>query len=157
MIEDEFTQPLEAIQGKTKQLNLEDTTVSKRDASPMDRSAPRPWRIALTVSKLSLQIVVDLHGELVMGRASRDDDDGQALLDLTPFNAHEQGVSRRHAQLFLLGEQVLVIDSESVNGTFLNGEALTPNQEYPLRHGDRLRLGKLELKVEMLSNPYSMM
>lgn len=159
MSNNEFTRPMDPIndaQGKTKQLGLADAKVSERDAGPMDRSAPRPWRIALTVPTLSTQIVLDLHDRLALGRMFTQDADSE-YLDLSPFNGHDNGVSRRHAQVTVDDNQVFITDTESANGTFLNGETLNPNQDYPLRHGDRLRLGKLELKVEMLNNPYSLL
>lgn len=159
MNSDEFTQsiqPVDELRGKTKQLKLADTKLSERDAGPMDYSAPRPWRIALTVSRLSTQIVLDLHGELVLGRLFEEEPE-KPHVDLSPFKGHDEGVSRRHALMLLEQEQVLVMDTDSANGTFLNGEVLNPKQVYPLRHGDRLRLGKLEIKVEMLNNPYSML
>lgn len=85
-------------------------------------------------------------GELLIGR--RDSVTGiEPDLDLTPFSALEKGVSRVHAA-FRRGEDVLsVVDLESANGTFLNGQRLAPNQPRLLRDGDEIRLGKLVMHI----------
>ncbi len=50
------------------------------------------------------------------------------------------GVSRRHAQITIQGDQCTLEDLGSSNGTFLNGERLT--QPRRLRNGDVIRLGQ---------------
>ena len=37
----------------------------------------------------------------------------------------------------------MILDRGSANGTYLNGERLTPNEPHVLRDGDEIRLGKL--------------
>jgi hypothetical protein len=49
-------------------------------------------------------------------------------------------VSRRHAQLTVDGQRVLIEDLSSINGVFVNGERLLEEQ-YVLREGDRIQLG----------------
>jgi hypothetical protein len=68
-------------------------------------------------------------------------------LDLTPHGALEKGVSRIHAAL-RRGEDVLsIVDLDSANGTFLNGQRLAANQSRLLRDGDEIRLGKLVMHI----------
>lgn len=68
-------------------------------------------------------------------------------LDLSPYGALEKGVSRIHAAL-RRGEEVLsVVDLDSANGTYLNGQRLGPNQPRLLRDGDEIRLGKLSMHI----------
>jgi pSer/pThr/pTyr-binding forkhead associated (FHA) protein len=56
-------------------------------------------------------------------------------------------ISRRHCQFTGDGDQVLVQDLESHNGTFVNGRrALAP---LPLQHGDELSLGPIQFRVLM--------
>src|SRR5215216_6364791 len=50
------------------------------------------------------------------------------------------GVSRRHAQLNLSGDALVLEDLGSSNGTYVNGERLTGARS--LRAGDRLNLGQ---------------
>jgi pSer/pThr/pTyr-binding forkhead associated (FHA) protein len=85
-------------------------------------------------------------GDFLIGR--RDSMSGiEPDLDLTPFGAQELGVSRIHAA-FRRGDEVLsIVDLDSANGTFLNGQRLAPNQSRLLRDGDEIRLGKLVLHV----------
>jgi ABC-type multidrug transport system ATPase subunit len=50
-------------------------------------------------------------------------------------------ISRRHACIFRSGDQYLIQDLDSTNGTFLNGRRLD-NNPAPLRSGDRITLAK---------------
>ena len=64
-------------------------------------------------------------------------------------------ISHRHCELTLDDEQVTVRDLESETGTFLNGDRLTDIRQ--LKHGDRLKIGRLEFEVEFgaASDPVS--
>jgi len=53
----------------------------------------------------------------------------------------DEQVSRQHAELRRQGDQWVVRDSGSANGTFVNNRRLGPGESVPLRPGDRLRLG----------------
>lgn len=67
-------------------------------------------------------------------------------VDLAECDALEKGVSRRHAALVRFKESTAcLLDLDSSNGTFLNGDRLKPNQPYPLNDGDQIRLGTLTL------------
>ena len=60
--------------------------------------------------------------------------------------AHES-LSRFHAYLSLDAQTKVwkVVDAESANGVWVNGEKLAPNIGAPLTDGARLRLGEIEL------------
>lgn len=64
-------------------------------------------------------------------------------LDLTPFGAYEKGVSRMHAAIRKAEGSLNLVDLGSVNGTFLNGQRLTPNRPHMLHDGDEIKFGKL--------------
>ncbi|MSP12647.1 MAG: FHA domain-containing protein [Chloroflexi bacterium] len=66
-------------------------------------------------------------------------------VDLTPHGGEDGGVSRRHARITHQGGQWMVEDLNSTNGTFLNGQRLAPVRPQPLKDGDALRLGKVQL------------
>lgn len=70
-------------------------------------------------------------------------------VDLTRDGVQAQSVSRRHAEIFRQGLEVVVEDLGSVNGTFVNGKRLDPYLPEPLRDGDILQLGKLLIKVSI--------
>lgn len=52
--------------------------------------------------------------------------------------------SRFHAEIKQEGDQVLLIDAASANGTFLNGLRVTAPT--PLRPGDRIQIGQTEIE-----------
>lgn len=84
--------------------------------------------------------------EYTLGRSA----EGQPILpdvDLAPYRAYENGVSRLHASIRLEGKQIMATDLGSVNGTRLNGQKIPPHKPCPLNHGDILTLGKLKLQI----------
>ncbi len=88
--------------------------------------------------------------EYTMGRAS----EGQTIMpdiDLTSYRAYEYGVSRIHAVLKKSKDKVIIMDLGSSNGTYVNGDRLTPENEYPLSHGNIISLGKLKIQFLLQS------
>lgn len=71
-------------------------------------------------------------------------------IDLTPDGGLKGGVSRRHCRIYEEDGDYHVEDLGSANGTFLNGQRLTPYLPHVLRDGDRLQLGRVELEVAVL-------
>lgn len=67
-------------------------------------------------------------GETVMGRSPKTD-----------LQLQDVGVSRNHARMTRIGDQVFVEDLQSANGTFLNGERISVAQL--LEDGDKITLG----------------
>lgn len=88
--------------------------------------------------------------KLTIGRV--DPDTGEApAVDLIDHKAVEKGVSRRHASIIRRDTGSLsLVDQDSDNGTFLNGQRLVPNQPRILRDGDEIRLGHLILYVRFV-------
>jgi len=70
-------------------------------------------------------------------------------IDLTPYQAYENGVSRLHAVLKKNDNRVIIMDLGSSNGTYVNGVRLKPENEYPLSHGNIIALGKLKIQFLM--------
>jgi predicted component of type VI protein secretion system len=58
-------------------------------------------------------------------------------------------ISRRHCRFIRRGEDVLVQDLESLNGTFVNGRLA--NLPTLLHHGDEVRLGPMGYRVAVLA------
>ncbi len=84
--------------------------------------------------------------EFTLGRS----EEGQPIVpdvDLSPHNAYANGVSRLHAVLKLIQEQIVIVDLGSSNGTYLNGIRLPPYVETPVAHRDVIYLGKLKMQV----------
>ena len=55
-------------------------------------------------------------------------------------------VSMIHAEFVQLGGRMFIRDLNSTNGTFVNGRRID-NRDVPLRDGDRIRVGTLELRL----------
>jgi pSer/pThr/pTyr-binding forkhead associated (FHA) protein len=69
------------------------------------------------------------------------------------FQISEPSVSSRHCEILLRGNDVVVKDLGSTNGTFINGEKIT--EEGVLKPGQTLRLGNVELKLDTPGAPAS--
>src|SRR5687767_1551488 len=61
------------------------------------------------------------------------------------FQIAEPSVSSHHAEIILKGNDVVVKDLNSTNGTFINGEKVT---ESVLKPGQVLKFGQVELRLE---------
>jgi len=115
---------------------------------------PSPPSLAtLSESHISLNLIstgdvvpVSVQKEITLGRVS----EGQPVIpdiDLTPYKAYEAGVSRMHASLRLIEDQIMITDLGSANGTRINGRQISAHIPYPVRHGDILTLGKFKIQI----------
>jgi pSer/pThr/pTyr-binding forkhead associated (FHA) protein len=68
------------------------------------------------------------------------------------FQIAEPSVSSHHAELLLRGNDVIVRDLNSTNGTFINGVKIN---ESPIKPGQILRLGQIEMRLETDTPPAS--
>jgi hypothetical protein len=91
-------------------------------------------------------IILTPQEEIVIGRTDTKFEGGPDL-DLAPFGAAEQGVSRRHAVIRRGEDTLILVDLGSTNGTYLNGQRLIPDQPRVLRDGDEIRAGRLVFHV----------
>lgn len=88
--------------------------------------------------------------EFTLGRISQ----GQSILpdiDLSPYNAYAQGVSRLHATLKLSKGELLIEDLGSSNGTRINNTKIESHQDHRINHGDVIALGRF--KIQALIRP----
>jgi pSer/pThr/pTyr-binding forkhead associated (FHA) protein len=68
-------------------------------------------------------------------------------IDLGPFNANGT-LSRRHARILREGSLYFLQEENGVaNGTHLNGERLQPGIKVPVKPGDKLRFGLIEVDL----------
>jgi two-component system, NtrC family, response regulator AtoC len=70
-------------------------------------------------------------------------------IDITLEDA---SVSRKHLAIELRGEQMLVTDLDSANGTYLNGERLDPGRPAAIDFGDFVHAGATQMMIEQLSS-----
>jgi pSer/pThr/pTyr-binding forkhead associated (FHA) protein len=57
-------------------------------------------------------------------------------------------VSRHHCDLVTHGGRLVVVDCQTTNGTFVNGQRIEVEQE--LRPGDHLQIGSLEFLIDLV-------
>ena len=109
------------------------------------------WQIMFnTVTSHLMPVVITVEGITTLGRRDRLGG-SQPDFDLGPLQALQHGISRRHAALLISEDGLLILDLSSTNGTWLNNQMLPPNQPYPLRVGDHIRLGTLDLTIQIIS------
>ena len=111
-------------------------------------SSEMSLRIELEIPKSERRVMLTTDTDILLGRL----DAAHGIfpeVDLTPEGGLEEGVSRRHARIFLDEGQLAVEDLDSTNGTFLNGSRLEPYVSRPLYDGDVLRLGLLKIKAHV--------
>lgn len=68
-------------------------------------------------------------------------------VDLSPYKAFENGVSRLHAVIRLRENVLTVMDLGSSNGTHVNGMRLSTNIAHRLTKGDTIALGKFRIQI----------
>ena len=66
------------------------------------------------------------------------------------FQIAEPSVSSHHCEVLLRGNDVIVRDLNSTNGSYIGGQAVT---EAPLKLGQILRLGQVEMRLESDTAP----
>jgi pSer/pThr/pTyr-binding forkhead associated (FHA) protein len=69
------------------------------------------------------------------------------------FQIAEPSVSSHHCEVLVRGNDVVVRDLNSTNGTFINGEKVAT--ESPIKPGQILRLGQIEMRLETDTPPAS--
>jgi pSer/pThr/pTyr-binding forkhead associated (FHA) protein len=69
-------------------------------------------------------------------------------LDDNQFQISEPSISSHHCEIWAKGDDIIVKDLGSTNGTFLNEKQIEANKEAALRPGQVLRLGQVELRYE---------
>lgn len=70
-------------------------------------------------------------------------------VDLSPLDK-KKVVSRKHAVIRQEGENLILIDIQSRNGTWLNEVRLTPERPYRLNYDDRISFGNLSEGVSLI-------
>ncbi len=90
-------------------------------------------------------VSVSHSNNIILGRLV-EGDAGDSV-DLTPYGAFDQGVSRRHARVHRKGQGYELIDLESTNGTSVDATRLVPSQPYDLKSGNVIWLARFPLRV----------
>lgn len=99
-----------------------------------------PSLVVISDTGRARQIPVPANG-IVLGRGSQ----------LGPPFSTDQFVSRNHASVQRRGDGVEIADLGSANGTYVNGARV--HAPAPMRNGDVLRIGQVELKLATPDQP----
>ncbi len=115
----------------------------------MQKSTPKPGipaagQFEIIVDKNLFRIDAPAVEGYIIGRSDVNSS-YRPDIDLAVCSALEKGVSRRHAALVRYQGFIHILDLNSVNGTFINGERLQPDVPYLLNTDDDLRLGTLNV------------
>jgi hypothetical protein len=83
-------------------------------------------------------------GRTVIGRADRRPVD----VDLQPQEPEDRiWSSRQHAAIMCDGGPMTIEDLNTANGTYLNGGIVEPGTKRPLKVGDVIQIGEVQLKL----------
>ncbi|MEO5951236.1 MAG: FHA domain-containing protein, partial [Chloroflexia bacterium] len=86
--------------------------------------------------------------ELIVGR-SDPQSNSYPDVDLGPYGGLDLGISRRHFRLTRNGDHFYLEDLNALNGSIVNGQRIPPYTLHPLRSGDRINLGKMDMIFEI--------
>ncbi len=116
----------------------ESVILSPADVAEFRRTRPQPRLVVVTSPTLTEGRVIAIDvAPVSFGRATGND----IRLDQDTF------VSGRHAHFEARDDELWVVDADSTNGTFVNGERVGAPQR--LESGDLVRLGETELEVKL--------
>lgn len=118
-------------------------------APPAQQIAPAlPRVLRLLIKPNDTEVTFPNKPEAIIGRS---DPASQFFpdIDLDRFDALNQGVSRRHAKVQVRGDQIMIEDLDTANGTAINKQRLAPRLAQPIHDGDELRFGTLTATVRL--------
>jgi hypothetical protein len=133
----------------THRINTSETRQeAQRDSSRIQPPPPAHLQSRISLNMIESGQILPLadRTEFTLGRSAKD----QPIVpdvDLSPLNAYANGVSRLHAVLKFIQDQIVIMDLDSSNGTYLNGSRLPPYVDTPVAHGDVIHLGKLKIQL----------
>ena len=107
--------------------------------------------MAIFVLNKTEPLATRLENEFVLGRTN--DASAEVVIDLTSVDGFALGVSRRHALVRSTGKGYVIIDLNSSNGTWLNGQRLMPTRPYDMPAESVIQLGRLKLTVSYQNPP----
>ena len=80
-------------------------------------------------------------------RLGREASESYVTLDLSQAGGAEKGVSRSHALIMKHEDAVVIVDSGSMNGTYVNAQRVEPFVPTKIKNGDYVHLGQLMVQV----------
>ncbi len=131
--------------------------LGQRDAQPMQDRPARPqtnilgpsWGLKFKFADNSL-VELDMRDVMIIGRSTDENDPQPPALDLAPYGAYQNGVSRQHAAITRHQGGLYIEDLGSTNGTRINGFELTARRKYRLRDGDEIEFARIRTSVRFV-------
>lgn len=127
---------------------LEETISTRRKLGASYFGSRSKLVIEIANSGDCMEIIPTDH-DIVIGRSTN----ATALspdIDLTHYDAEALGVSRLHVSIKRSDKSLTIMDMNSSNKTYLNGQVLHPNEVRVLSDNDEIRLGRLYLRVRFV-------
>ena len=116
----------------------------KEKIEQVSKEAPTEG-IAIYILDRSQPIEIRREDEFFIGRITEQTN--EKVVDLTPYNGYDLGVSRRHLMIRRAGKGYHAIDLFSTNGSWVNELTLMPQQPFPLKSGSQIRLGRMRIFI----------
>ncbi|MHB8626755.1 MAG: FHA domain-containing protein [Aggregatilineales bacterium] len=113
-------------------------------------TATLDWDVELNFDDPPQSVHVMVERQVLLGRTPNNVAEMPGF-DLSPYNAAEKGVSRRHGMLVNDGAALSYSDLGSDNGTVFNGRRLSAQETVRLNDGDVLYMGHLKVTVTLKS------
>lgn len=107
-----------------------------------------PWLIELYSPEMSNPIRIPIREAMIIGR-SVEGSDKQPDIDLNPYGAERQGVSRHHIELRVDDGKLILKDLESNNGTRVNGDQVEAMVEQNIGTKASLVLGRMVVEIRL--------
>jgi DNA-binding response OmpR family regulator/pSer/pThr/pTyr-binding forkhead associated (FHA) protein len=118
----------------------------------MSETPAIPWVIELYNPKMPTPLKIRLENRVIIGRIDKNKTQ-QPDIDLGPYGAEAEGVSRQHVALHSENDFLMVTDLQSGNGTTLNNVRLEANKPHILKNHDVLYLGRMEIAIRVIISP----
>ena len=115
--------------------NLDKTIAANGLTRPMPAAESHPHLIVLYPQTAFQQIPLT-RGKTVLGRGTEAD-----------IRLDDEMISRKHCELAWDGNRMTIRDLDSLNGTFVDGAAIT-NHPKTINSENRLQIGKMVLKID---------
>jgi hypothetical protein len=106
-------------------------------------------RILVFIPGFNRPIQLEANRTVILGRNMEKNcgPEGETILDLTPFEALDRGVSRQHVLVRPVEDGFEICDLGSTNGTWLNRDRILPGRAYPLDAESEIQLGRMVLRM----------
>jgi len=129
--------------------DLDGDTCSLVIPPPLDHEEPAPTRVQSPTGTIRVRrgttafIVSPILGEPIAIARGQSLSIGRSPSSSVFFPV--QAVSRRHAEMSWTGQELVLRDLDSTNGTFVNGQPVT---RALVQDGDRVLIGPFELRIQ---------